>query len=210
MFGKKITWSPVELDYLKKHKKDPVNQLTIALAKSRNAVPNKIREITKGTKQSSVATKKKGHQTYKIGKRTDCDNLFFRSAWEANIYRWFKHTRLNHLYGGLTKIEYEPQCFDFFEFGHKSGTTNYIPDFRLTFSDGMVLWVEAKGYLKPTDKTKIRRFKKYYPEEFNKLTFISHSPGHKSTAFFISLKVPVLAYYSSLRSEFADIIPHWE
>lgn len=212
MFGKRVIWSPVELDYLKRHKKDPINQLTIALAKSRSAVQNKLREVKKGTAQAGpVSTKKGGRQTFKIGKRKDCDNLFFRSAYEANVYRWFKHTRLHHLHGGLTNIEYEPQCFGYFEFGHKTGTTSYIPDFRLTFRDGTTLWCEVKGgYMKADDKTKIRRFKKYYPHEFKLLTFITNNAKCKSGEFFISMKIPPLAYYYDLRSEFADIIPNWE
>ena len=201
----------MELEYLKKNTKSPINQLTIALSKSKNAVQNKLKEINKGDARPGPVTSKKGkRQLFKIGKRKDCDNLFFRSGWEANIYRWFKHTQLNHLHGGLTKIECEPESFDFFSFGHKSGTTNYIPDFRLTFANGMVLWVEAKGYLKPVDKTKIRRFKKYYPKEFERLVSITSSSTHKSALFFNSMKVPVLAYYTDLKNLYADVIPHWE
>ena len=32
--------------------------------------------------------------------------------------------------------------------------------------------IEVKGYSRPVDKTKLRRFKKYYPEEFKRLKFI--------------------------------------
>jgi len=206
-----IVWSPVEVDYLKKHKKDAINQLTIALAKSRNAIKNKLKELD-GKSTPKASGKKGGYrQTFKIGKRKDCNNLFFRSAYEANVYRWMMHTRLHHLHGGLVKVEYEPECFGYFEFGHKTGTTSYIPDFRITFNDGTVLWLEVKGgYMKQVDKTKMRRFKKYYPKEFERLTFITSAANSKSALFFISMKIPPLAYYNQLRSEFADIIPNWE
>jgi len=212
MYGKRVIWSPVELDYLKRHKKDPINQLTIALGKSISAVKKQLAEVKKGTaKPGPVSSKKTGRQQFKIGKRKDCNNLFFRSAYEANVYRWFQHTRLHHLHGGITKIEYEPQCFGFFEFGHKTGTTAYIPDFRLSFKDGTKLWVEVKGgYMKAQDKTKLRRFKKYYPDEFKKLTCITNNAKCKSGEFFISMKIPSLAYYHALRSEFANAIPNWE
>lgn len=205
MYGKRVTWSPVELDYLKKHKADPINQLTIALAKSKSAVQNQLREIKKGTaKPGPVSKKKDGRQRFKIGKRKDCDNLFFRSGWEANVYRWFKH-------GDLASVEYEPYTFTFFQFGHKSGTTHYIPDFKITDRSGNVKWVEVKaGYMKPQDKTKIRRFKKYYPDEFKKLTFITKNSKCKSAEFFKSQGVPVLAYYDELQSKFSHTIPNWE
>ena len=42
----KVVWSPVEEEYLKKHREDTsVNQLTIALAKSRNAIKRKLDEF---------------------------------------------------------------------------------------------------------------------------------------------------------------------
>jgi len=211
MFGKRVIWSPVELDYLKKHRKDPIHQLTIALAKSVSAVKKQLTEIKKGTAKAGPASGKGGRQKFNIGKRKDCNNLFFRSSYEANVYRWFQHTKLHHIHGGLSKIEYEPQCFTYFEFGHKSGTTSYIPDFKLTFKDGTEMWVEVKGgYMKAQDKTKIRRFQKYYPCEFRKLAFITSNAKSKSSEFFISLKIPLLAYYHTLRTEFADIIPNWE
>lgn len=205
MYGKRVIWSPVELDYLKRHKKDPIHQLTIALSKSKSAVQNQLREIKKGTARPGPVSKKKGgRQQFKIGKRKDCDNLFFRSAYEANVYRWLKHTKLG-------RIEYEPHSFTFFEFGHKSGTTHYIPDFKVINKSGNYCWIEVKGgYMKAQDKTKIRRFKKYYPDEFKRLTFITNNAKCKSGEFFLSMKIPPLAYYQDLKSDFADVIPNWE
>ena len=212
MYGKRVSWSPVELDYLKAHKKDPVNQLTIALGKSISAVKKQLVEVKKGTARAGpVSNKKTGRQSFKIGKRKDCNNLFFRSGWEANIFRWMRHTQLNHLHGGLAKVDYEPEVFTYFQFGHKSGTTTYIPDFKLTFKDGSYLWLEVKGgHMKPTDKTKLRRFKKYYPREFERLTFITNQEKGKTAQFFISIQIPPLAYYFTIRNQFADIIPNWE
>ena len=62
----------------------------------------------------------------------------------------------------LKKIEYEPETLWFD--GIKRGVVSYKPDFRLTFDDKFVLWIEVKGYLDPKGATKIRRFKKYFPE----------------------------------------------
>ena len=46
MFRGKVKWSPVEIDYLKANRdKLPINQLTIALSKSRNAIKKKLDEL---------------------------------------------------------------------------------------------------------------------------------------------------------------------
>ena len=85
---------------------------------------------------------------------------FFRSKMEANVARYYRYI------GELYIYEYKE-----FEFkGIKRGSRFYKPDFYLPASDS---WVEVKGgYLRSQDKTKLKRFKKYYPEEFNKLKFI--------------------------------------
>ena len=85
---------------------------------------------------------------------------YFRSKTEANIARYYKYIGEFYIY------EYKE-----FEFKTiKRGQRYYKPDFYLPASDS---WVEVKGgYLRPQDKTKLRRFKKYYPEEFARLKFI--------------------------------------
>ena len=85
---------------------------------------------------------------------------YFRSKMEANIARYYGY--IGELY------IYEYREFEFKTI--KRGQRYYKPDFYLPASDS---WVEVKGgYLRPQDKTKLRRFKKYYPEEFAKLRFI--------------------------------------
>jgi len=84
---------------------------------------------------------------------------YFRSKCEANIARYYKYIGEFYIY------EYKE-----FEFKTiKRGQRYYKPDFYLPASD---LWVEVKGFLGTSDKTKLMRFKKYYPEEFVKLKFI--------------------------------------
>jgi hypothetical protein len=76
-FRNKVIWSPVEIDYLKAHSNDSINQLTIALLKSRNAINNKLAEF----QGKPIQNKKSGKRT-KIGRRKDCNNTFMRSGWE--------------------------------------------------------------------------------------------------------------------------------
>jgi len=66
--------------------------------------------------------------------------------------------------GGLIKDwEYEPQTFWFEKI--RRGVRSYKPDFKLYHNDNSTSWVEVKGYMDAKSKTKLKRFKKYYPEE---------------------------------------------
>lgn len=95
----------------------------------------------------------------KSGKRQDLNNTYFRSSWEANIARYFNFVGI--------KWEYEPKTFIFDTI--KRGSVSYTPDFYLPEEDR---WVEVKGWMDQKSITKLKRFQKYYPEEFSKLEII--------------------------------------
>ena len=65
--------------------------------------------------------------------------------------------------GAIKDFEHEPRVFWFLEI--KRGIRCYLPDFRVDNLDGSSHWVEVKGYMDAKSKTKINRFRKYYPEE---------------------------------------------
>lgn len=114
----------------------------------------------------------------KAGKREDIDH-HFRSSWEANYARLLNSKGI--------KWEYEPKTF-YFE-GIKRGSTSYTPDFYLPETDK---WKEIKGWMTKKSKTKLKRFKKYYPEEEKKLELIDK---HK---------------WKEIDKEYNNIIPNWE
>jgi len=203
---KKTVWSPVEIEYLKKNSGQPVNQLCVALSKSRYAIKKMQLELEQsGGKLVGPPIKKKSGNRSKIGKRKDCNDLFFRSGWEANVYR------LLALDKTITLIEYEPTDFTYWQFGHKKGTVSYTPDFKVTYADGSYIWIEVKGgWLKSTDKTKIRRFKKYYPDEFKKLVAVTPGPKSKTVTFFTAEGVPIRWYYPDLNKKYRKSVPYWE
>ncbi len=93
------------------------------------------------------------------GKREDLNDRYFRSAWEANMARYYNFVNI--------KWEYEPRTFVFETI--KRGSVSYTPDFYLPEEDR---WVEVKGWMDAKSKTKLKRFKKYYPEEYAKLEII--------------------------------------
>lgn len=195
----RVVWSPVEVEYLKKNKDVSINQLTVALAKSRSAIQKKLRELETGI------VEKPNKKRSNIGKRKDCNGLFFRSGWEANCYRYL--TRQEN----IRLVEYEPTTFSFTSFGILKGTVSYTPDFKITYTDGSYRWLEVKGnYLKTQDITKLKRFKKYFPEEFSKLICVPPSPTSKTTKIFIELGIEVLCHYNELNKCWRNIIPNWE
>ncbi len=85
---------------------------------------------------------------------------YFRSRWEANFARYLEYLKANN---HIRFWRYEPKIF-WFE-GIKRGTNNYLPDFKVTKLDGTHYWVEVKGYMDAKSKTKIKRMKKYFPDE---------------------------------------------
>lgn len=92
------------------------------------------------------------------GKRADLNDVYFRSAWEANYARY-----LNWLIGvgEIARWEFEP---DTFEFPVKRGSKFYTPDFKVFNPDGSVEYHEVKGYMDQRSATKLDRMRRHYPE----------------------------------------------
>ena len=131
---------------------------------------------------------------------------FFRSKWEANLARYYN-------FAGIKWI-YEPQEFEFYKV--KRGSRFYKPDFYLPDLD---IYMELKGWFRPADKTKIRRFKKYYSAQFIKLHFIIEDPYARTKAnaevlnFLIDdLKIDFseIESYNYIEKALGKLIPNWE
>lgn len=86
--------------------------------------------------------------------------IYFRSNWEV---RYAKYLEFLKQIGQITEWEHEPETFWFENI--KRGTRSYLPDFKVVKPDGSHYWVEVKGYMDAKSNTKIKRFRKYYPEE---------------------------------------------
>ena len=120
--------------------------------KKRNSVMKKVHSPI--SKQSRRYPSKARY--YTIGGR----ELWLRSLLEYRAALVLQNALEGHL---ITSWEYEPQRFWFNAI--KSGTTSYLPDFKVTFFDGSHLWVECKGFMDAKSKTRLKRFAKYYPSE---------------------------------------------
>ncbi len=156
------------------------------------ACGNSLAGHTKDPKQQIAALRR---DNCKRGRREDCENIYFPCRMEANLfrfYRWLKARRL------INDFVYQPPEFDFSAV-YKHGTNRYRPDFWIerfgNHADNTnpalpVTYIEAKGYLDPKSKTKLKRMAKLYP----------------------LVKVEIIGWpeYQQIEREYAALIPGWE
>lgn len=186
-----VKWSPVEVDFLIANRESlPLTQLSQRLAKSVSAVKRKLAEL-----DGKSVPGKKNKVSY-IGFRKDL-GISVRSAWEANFLRYLNYKGIRWLY--------EPKAFHFTEV--KRGTTSYLPDF---FLPGLDIYIELKGYLTPKGRTAVRRFRRYYPEDFKKMQGVPGSAKTKAAEFFRNMKIPIYCCYNDINKQYKDVIPNWE
>lgn len=115
----------------------------------------------------------------KSGKRKDLNNTYFRSSWEANIARFYNYLKI--------EWQYEPKTFVFKNITR--GIVSYTPDFYLPKEDK---WIEVKGWMDGKSKTKLKRFKQQYPEEYKKLKLITEKE------------------YNEIKRKVSSYIKNWE
>jgi hypothetical protein len=94
----------------------------------------------------------------KGGKRADLGGLFLRSTWEANVARYLNWLVQQEV---IVRWEYEPEHFEFKAI--KRGSRFYTPDFRITYSDGAIVYWEIKGWMDQKSRTKLNRMRIYHP-----------------------------------------------
>lgn len=107
-----------------------------------------------------IGTKRREFRANQGWKEINGRKIYFRSDWEYKFATWLENLKLNDT---IKDWEHEPETFWFYEI--KRGVRSFLPDFKVTNHDGSHYWVEVKGYMDAKSKTKIKRFRKYYPEE---------------------------------------------
>jgi len=145
----------------------------------------------------AVISRKKGnaYQYTKTGYRKDID-MNVRSSWEANFVRVLKIYKIN--------FQFEPTVFSF---PIKRGTRGYTPDFLLSRNND---WIEIKGYLDDKSKIKLKRFKRYYPDEFKSLICVISKYSNDAKSTMEQLEVPNIIFYEDFRDYYSEYIVHWE
>jgi hypothetical protein len=140
-------------------------------------------------RMAKIAAARPAHNNYtrcKGGYREDLGDIYFRSSWEANYARY-----LNLLWKMkvIEKWEYEPETFWFLNI--RRGVRSYRPDFLVQYKgEAQPVYVEVKGWMDAKSKTKIARFKKYYPQ-------------HR-------LETVGLKEYNGIKAKWGSAIPMWE
>lgn len=152
-------------------------------------------EIIELDKYKETAKKGNAYKHTKSGYRPDL-GMNLRSNWEANFARILNAYEI--------EFSFEPVVFSF---PIKRGTKSYTPDFYIEKSSE---WVELKGYLDDKSKIKLKRFKRYYEDDFNNLTFIISKYSNSAKQFAAEIEIPKIVYYEDIKFFYADKIPNWE
>lgn len=101
--------------------------------------------------------------------RVNVDNM--KSSLERAVYK-----DLQALKGrSRLKIAYEIDKFSYYL------ERNYIPDFTITFKDGRQLFIEAKGWLRSEDRSKMIAVKKANPTLDIRLLFQNDNKLNKNS-----------------------------
>ena len=151
--------------------------------------------IRRTAKLSKWSGKGNPYARTKTGYRADL-GINVRSGWEANLLRVLKAFDIAY--------EFEPKIFTF---PIKRGNKAYTPDVYLKKSDE---WIEVKGYLDPNSKIKLKRFKKYYPKDFARLTMVISKSSKEAREFCAEIGVPTVVYYEDLSRTYKSSLPTWE
>lgn len=109
---------------------------------------------------------------------------FFRSQWEVYYARYLQYMKEM---GTIHDWLYEPETFWFESI--KRGVRSYKPDFKVICHKGHY-WAEVKGYMDPKSLTKIKRFRKYYPQE--RIEIIDNSWFAKNIKIFTEIFYPLV------------------
>lgn len=97
------------------------------------------------------------------------DNM--KSSLERSVYK-----DLQALKGrSKLKVAYEEDSFPYYL------VRKYIPDFSITFKDGRVMYIEAKGWLRSEDRSKMIAVKKANPDLDIRMLFQNDNKLNKNS-----------------------------
>jgi len=149
----------------------------------------------------------------KKGVRKDVHPKYcFKSATEANFARILDFLGL--------KWKYEERAFTFVQSNgesYKNRPHIYVMDFEVLpgrkkkIPSGIESgWIEVKGYMDAQSRSKLRRYKKHYPDEAAKTTIVIYTKYKKKDIEFCEKLGYRYIFYDALTKEYASQIPTWE
>lgn len=145
----------------KKHSQETKDRLSITSKQTwKNMSEEKKNIISVNAAERSRRSKHLNGRSWKQSWQTiGGKKHFFRSNWEVNYARYLEFLKTKKM---ITDWEFEPEVFWFLEI--KRGIRSYLPDFKVTLIDGSIEYHEVKGWMDSGSRTKIKRFRKYYPD----------------------------------------------
>ena len=157
----------------------------LAWAKNATRLKSSAGTIRKPKPFKDLRPKKKDGKFKQAWRMFGGRRIYFRSAWEANVGRYLQWQKER---GEILDWLHEPQTF-WFE-GVKRGCVTYLPDFKIIKLGGSHEWLEVKGYMDSKSKTKISRFRKFFPNE--------------------TLRILDAKWYKQNKDKLSVVIPGWE
>lgn len=174
-----------------------INEVAWVMERANRQEPRAL-QVQAGIAPLAVAVKSKSrlnpYAHTKTGYRPDL-GFTVRSGWEANVLRVLKSYDIS--------FEYETWLFPF---PIKRGNKSYLPDMYLPATGE---YIEVKGFFDNNSKVKMRRFKKFYPEDAAKMILIISKSSRASREFCAELGYQTL-YYEEIRKNFSGLIRTWE
>ena len=101
-------------------------------------------------------------------------NIDDMTSIEASTYKQLLHARKKF---GIEAIKYEEEVLEY------TISSDYIPDFTVTFEDGRKMYIECKGWQRPEDKRKMLLVRAQHPDKDIRFVFQRNNrfPRSKTT-----------------------------
>ncbi len=126
-------------------------------------------------------------------------NYDFRSGWERNFARWLCLKGINWTFEEFNyPMKIDPKTGKWY----RNKPWGYLPDF-LDIDSGTI-W-EVKGYFRSKDKSKARRFKKHYPDDFKKLKVCLSKNNKVGYKFYSKMGIPII-FIEDVKIEYHSLI----
>jgi hypothetical protein len=158
----------------------------------------------KNGKKPAKRTATQNYTSIKGGVRKDIHpTYYFRSAMEANFARILQYIN--------QEFKFEEKKFTFE--GYKNKPFSYLPDFYVKGKRGGKFksgWYETKGWMKTESMSKLRRLRKHYPKEADKMTVVIYRKSDRMSKEFCKKQGLRYLFWDDLRNEFEPLIPTWE
>lgn len=162
------------------------------------ACHTKKRPKKSGTVVSAFSRVKKG-PALDLPKRYRDKKYDFRSGWERNFARWLC---IKGIAWSFEEFDYPMKINPSTGKWYRNKPWGYLPDFLETKTG--TIW-EVKGYFRSKDRSKIRRWKKHYPEDFKRLKVCLSKTNKVAQRFYGAMNIPMI-FIEDVKVEYGRLV----